>query len=148
MTGQLYINGKDAYDNWGIFLEDGALSSLMTPAPCKEFISNKYRSKSGKHMIKHNPRLDERDITLSFCMTAKSETVFLANYANFCDDVLSTGELTIRTSFQPNTYYRCIYLSCSQYSQYLRQLAKFSLKLNEPDPSDRGEVSKYEEKTE
>lgn len=144
MIGKLYINGKDAYSTWGIFLEDGSLSTLMTPAPCKEFISNKYRSKSGKHVIKHNPRLDEREITLAFCMTADTIEAFLTNYGKFCDDVLATGELVIRTSFQPDTYYRCIYLSCTQFSQYMRRLAKFSLKLNEPDPSDRGAKSKYE----
>ena len=47
-NGQLYINGKDAYLTWGIFLDETALSTLMTPAPNKEFISNKYRSKDGK----------------------------------------------------------------------------------------------------
>ena len=53
LKGQLYINGKDAYITWGIFLDETALSALMTPAPNKEFISNKYRSKDGKSVIKH-----------------------------------------------------------------------------------------------
>ena len=143
LNGQLTINGKDAYSTWGIFLEDTALSTLMTPAPIKEFISNKYRSKDGKRVIKHNPCLDEREITIAFCMTAKDKATFLANYASFCDDVLANGELLIHTSFQPKVWYRCIYLSCTQFSQYDRELAKFSLKLDEPDPSDRGETSKY-----
>ena len=134
----------DAYASWGIFMDDTALSTLMTPAPNKEFISNKYRAKDGKRIIKHNPRLDEREITVSFCMSAKSESVFLANYAKFCDEVLAKGEMVINTSFLPDTYYRCVYLSCTQFSQYMRELAKFSLKLNEPDPSDRAEKSKYD----
>ncbi len=57
LNGQLYINGKDAYLTWGIFLDETALSALMTPAPNKEFISNKYRSKAESRLIKHNPRL-------------------------------------------------------------------------------------------
>lgn len=142
--GQLTINGKDAFTTWGIFLEDTALSALMTPVPNKEFISNKYRSKDGKRFIKHNPRLDERDITLAFCMTAKDSDTFLTNYGNFCKDVLAKGELNISTSFQPSVVYRCVYLSCSQFSQFKRELAKFSLKLNEPDPTDRGVYPKYE----
>lgn len=137
------INGKDAYTTWGIFMDETALSTLMTPVPNKEFISNKYRSKDGKRVIKHNPRLDEREITLSFNMSAKSPEEFLANYAKFCDEVLATGELVIHTSFLPKVWYRCIYLSCTQFSECIRELAKFSLKLNEPDPSDRGETSKY-----
>lgn len=143
LKGQLYINGKDAYLTWGIFLDETALSALMTPAPNKEFISNKYRSKDGKSVIKHNPKLDEREITLPFNMTAKDSDTFLTNYARFCEEVLAKGELVIRTRFQPNVLYRCIYLSCTQFSQCIREMAKFSLKLNEPDPSDRGETSKY-----
>ena len=142
LKGQLYINGKDAYLTWGIFLSETALSALMTPAPNKEFISNKYRSKDGKSVIKHNPRLDEREITLAFNMTAKDSDTFLTNYAKFCDEVLAKGELVIHTRFQPNVWYRCIYLSCTQFSQFAQEMAKFSLKLNEPDPSDRGETSK------
>lgn len=143
LKGQLYINGKDAYLTWGIFLDETALSALMTPAPNKEFISNKYRSKDGKSVIKHNPRLDEREITLPFNMTAKDTDTFMTNYARFCEEVLAKGELVIRTRFQLNVWYRCIYLSCTQFSQCIREMAKFSLKLNEPDPSDRGETSKY-----
>ena len=142
LKGQLYINGKDAYLSWAIFLAETALSALMTPAPNKEFISNKYRSKDGKSVIKHNPRLDEREITLAFNMTAKDSDTFLTNYAKFCDEVLAKGELVIHTRFQPNVWYRCIYLSCTQFSQFAQEMAKFSLKLNEPDPSDRGETSK------
>lgn len=143
LKGQLNINGYDAYETWGIYMNDTALSALMTPAPCKEFISNKYRGKDGKHVLKHNPRLDERDITIGFNMSAKDEETFLKNYAKFCDDVLSTGELVIRTRFQPNIWYRCIYISCTQFSQFIREMAKFSLKLNEPDPSNRGKIDKY-----
>lgn len=143
LKGQLYINGMDAYTTWGIFLEETALSALMTPAPNKEFISNKYRSKDGKTVIKHNPRLDEREITITFNMTAKDADTFMANYAKFCEEVLAKGELVIRTRFQPNVWYRFIYLSCTQFSQFIQEMAKFSLKLNEPDPSDRGVTSKH-----
>lgn len=143
LKGQLYINGMDAYTTWGIFLEETALSALMTPAPNKEFISNKYRSKDGKTVIKHNPRLDEREITITFNMTAKDADTFMANYAKFCEEVLAKGELVIRTRFQPSVWYRCIYLSCTQFSQFIQEMAKFSLKLNEPDPSDRGVTSKH-----
>ena len=124
LKGQLYINGKDAYLTWGIFLDETALSTLMTPAPNKEFISNKYRSKDGKSVIKHNPRLDEREITLPFNMTAKDSDTFMMNYARFCEEVLAKGELVIRTRFQTNVWYRCIYLSCTQFSQFIREMAK------------------------
>ena len=145
LKGQLFINGKDAYLTWGIYMDGTALSTLMTPAPCKEFISNSYRSMDGKRIIKHNPRLDEREITVAFNMSAKDEDTFLVNYAKFCEEVLATGEIILHTSFQSDVWYRCVYLSCTQFSQFNRELASFSLKLNEPDPSDRGKTSKYAE---
>lgn len=144
IKNQLFINGQNAYGTWGICMDDTALSTLMTPAPNKEFISNKYRSKDGKHVIKHNPRLDERDITIGFNLIAKDEEDFLHKYAKFCKEVLAKGELIINTCFQPDVYYRCIYISCTQFSQFIRQMAKFSLKLNEPDPSNRGVTDKYQ----
>ena len=104
LKGQLYINGKDAYLTWGIFLDETALSALMTPAPNKEFISNKYRSKDGKSVIKHNPRLDEREITLAFNMTAKDSDTFMTNYARFCEEVLAKGELVIRTRLKDREF--------------------------------------------
>lgn len=143
LKGQLYINGKDAYTTWGIFMDDTALSTLMTPASNKEFISNKYRAKNGKRVIIHNPCLDEREITVGFNMTAKDKASFLTNYAKFCNDVLATGEVVLHSSFQAKVWYRCVYLSCTQFSQFRQEMAKFSLKLNEPDPSDRGETSKH-----
>lgn len=142
-TGKLIINGKDAYKEYGIFMDDTALSTLMTPAPNKEFISNKYRSKNGKRVIIHNPCLDEREITVGFHLSAPDVDTFLAKYEKFCNEVLATGEMVIHTSFQPNVWYRCVYISCTQFSQFMREMASFSLKLNEPDPSDRGETSKY-----
>lgn len=124
-------------------MNETALSELMTPSPNKEFISNKSRNKDGKHVMRRNPRLDERDITIGFNMIANDEETFLSNYAQFCEEVLATGEVVIHTSFQPNVWYRCIYNSCTQFSQFMRQMAKFSLKLNEPDPSNRSEIDKY-----
>lgn len=143
LTGQLYINGKDAYKTWGIHLGSDALSALMTPAPNKDFVSNAYRAYDGKRVVRNNPRKDERDITITIYLSAKTETEFLTKYASFCEE-LATGYLVIRTSFQPKVYYRCLYTSCTQFSQYNRQLAKFSLKLNEPDPSNRDETDKYD----
>ena len=49
LNGQLYINGKDAYLTWGIFLDETALSTLMTPtmdnmaAAVKALVDNGYR---------------------------------------------------------------------------------------------------------
>lgn len=136
MTGELHINGKDAYATWGISMDDTSLSTLMTPAPNKDFIENKSRTEHGKRVSPSSPKVDERTVTLQINLTAKDEAQFFARYALFCAE-LETGVLNIRTKYQPNVTYKTIYLSCSQFSQFMRGIGKFSLKLNEPNPKDR-----------
>ena len=136
MTGDLFINGKDAYDEWGMFLDETSLSSLMTPAPNKEFIKNSSRLEHGKRVITSNPMKDERNLVLQVCFTAQTEDLFFKRYVSFCKE-LDTGVLTIKTKYQPDVMYKTIYVSCNQFSQFMRGIAKFSLKLIEPNPNDR-----------
>ena len=136
MTGELFINGKDAYTSWGVSMDDTSLSALMTPAPSKEFIENKSRLEHGKRVVRNNPKVDERDLTLQINLTAKDETQFFNRYLSFCEE-LETGSLNIRTKYQPTVLYRTTYLSCNQFSQFMRGIGKFVLKLNEPNPKDR-----------
>lgn len=134
--GELYINDKDAYITWGISMDTTSLSSLMTPSPNKEFIENKSRLEHGKRTFNSCPRIDERNIILTFNLTAKTEEQFFSRYSKFCEE-LATGFLNIKTKYQPDVIYRTIYISCSQFTQFMRGIGKFSLKLNEPNPSNR-----------
>ena len=102
----------------------------------KELIENKSRLEHGKRVVTSNPKKDERDLTLTINLTARNETQFFERYASFCEE-LGTGVLNISTKYQPNVVYKTIYLSCNQFTQFVRQIASFSLKLNEPNPDDR-----------
>ena len=113
MEGEFYINDKDAYTTWGISMDTSSLSALMTPPPMKEFIENKSRLENGKRVITSDSKIDERNITLTFNLTAKSEDLFFVRYNSFCEE-LATGVLHIRSKYQPNVVYKTIYLSCNQ----------------------------------
>ena len=136
MKGELFINSKDAYTTWGISMDTSSLSALMTPPPAKELVENKSRLEHGKRVMTSSPKVDERNVTLSINLTAKNEQQFFERYLSFCSE-LETGVLHISTSYQPNVVYKMIYLSCSQFTQFMKGIAKFSLKLNEPNPKDR-----------
>lgn len=138
-AGEFYINNKDAYTTWGISMDTSSLSSLMTPPPMKEFIENKSRLEHGKRVIKSNPKIDERNITLTFNFTAKNEEQFFLRYNSFCEE-LAIGVLHIKSKYQPDVVYKTIYLSCNQFTQFMRGIAKFSLRLVEPNPADRSIV--------
>lgn len=137
------INGYDAYTRWGISLSDGAISALMTPAPMKERLSNDVRVEHGSRTTNQSPKLASRDVTLEMHLSASSRSDFFTKYASFCDE-LATGALNIKTAFQPSVTYRMLYVSCTQFTAFVNGLAKFSLKLTEPNPSNRSTESAYE----
>lgn len=136
MKDELYINGKDAYTTWGISMDDTSLSELMTPVSNKEFVENESRLEHGKKVIVSNPRLDARNVTLKINLSATSEQQFFERYNSFCKE-LATGVLEIKSKYQPDVVYKTIYQSCSQFSQFMRGIGKFTLKLVEPNPNDR-----------
>lgn len=140
-AGELFINGKDAYTTYGVSLTDGGLSALMTPPPMKELIESTYRKKHGKVVIPKDVKMDSRDINLEMHLTAPDKTTFFSRYSAFCSE-LAKGVLTINTKYMSGVYFRVIYLSCTQFTEFVQEMAKFTLKLNEPDPSNRGATDK------
>lgn len=137
MQEELIINSRDVYIEYGISMTQQGLSALMTPAPMKAVIESKSRQVHGKQFVNKNPRFDSRDLTLPIHLTARNKDQFFDRYSRFCSEILATGYLEIRTKYQPTVVYRCIYTSCSQFSEFITEYASFSLKLTEPDPSNR-----------
>ncbi len=136
MKGELFINGKDAYSQWGIGLENGSLLKLMTPVPNKDMITNKSRLEHGKRILPDGVRLDERTLTLEIHIVARDKADLFSKYDSFCAE-LAKGILEIRTSYQPGVCYRMQYLSCDNLSGIVDGIVKFGLKLCETNPSDR-----------
>lgn len=143
---KVYINDaqKDTQEKWGILFADGSLSTLMTPAPLKSYITNKSALSTGKQVLTASgtlPKVDERDFQLTFGLHARNFAEFITRYRAFVAE-LQKGAFTLTVhmqdgeTFLKETYY-LLYLSCSQYSEYNGRLAKFVLKVNEPDPAAR-----------
>nr|WP_308570834.1 hypothetical protein [uncultured Prevotella sp.] len=136
--GELYINGLDAFENWGVSLTDSSLTTLMEPEPLKDPVSNKSVSENGKQVRKEDtPKVDERDITLSLQMHAKDRSHLFSQLLAFKSE-LKKRRIEIRTRYEKDVIYRCDYTSCTQYKSFNRGIATFSLKLNEPNPANRG----------
>lgn len=135
---ELKINSKDAYATWGLILENGSLTALMTPSPNKSYIENKSTTQHGKQVYIPliGAKIDERSIQLNVAFRANSESEFYTRYNSFCEE-LRGGWLHIETCYQPNIIYKCTYESCQSYNAFNGRLAKFILKLNEPNPMDR-----------
>ena len=140
-AGQLYINGSDAYTTWGISLENSSgLSALIAPAPLKDMVENASAIENGKRVVRTDRPQDERTVTLNIHLVAPDETTFWSKYASFCSE-LAGGAVNIKTSFQSTIEYHFDYLSCSQFSEWQRGIAKFTLRLVEPNPASRTPIN-------
>lgn len=132
----LIINGKDARSEWGVVTTTNTLSTLLAPAPMKEYPAFNSRLEHGTRTDTSAPRLAQRDLNLEIQMTAKSPEDFYRQLAGLTAE-LQKGSFTLQTTDRTGTVYRLVYVSCSSFTQFRRGIAILSLKVSEPDPSDR-----------
>ena len=130
----LLINSKDAYVTWGVRMGDGFLDALGASAPMKEFIENKSRLEHGKRVIINNPKVDEREITLSFTIEGSSQSDYQSKKKAFFEE-LYRGVIDIKIPANSNE----VYLGKSvSYAQSIdRTFGKISSKFSEPNPANR-----------
>ena len=138
MKNELIINNKDAYATWGVRMGDNFLDVLGASSPMKEFIENKSRLEHGKRVIINNPKVDEREITLSFTIEGNSQSDYQSKKKAFFDE-LYKGKIDIQVPANSSEIYHLIYLGKSiTYAQGLdRTFGKISAKFNEPNPANR-----------
>lgn len=136
--GELFINDMDAFGMWGVCLSDSSLCSLVEPEPLKDAVSNKSSTEDGKQIRKEaKPKVDERDITLFVQLYATSRDDMFNKLIAFKKE-LKKRRINIRTKYEKDVVYRCDYKSCKQFKSYFKEMATFSLTLNEPNPANRG----------
>lgn len=141
-AGELYIydfsasEWKDAYTTYGVTFDATALSNLMAPAPLKGMIENKSAVENGKSVVRTGRPYDERTLSLGFNLVAKNRNDFFTKYAAFCS-VLAAGRLDIVSGYNTSVVYHLDYLSCQSFGEYAFGIAKFVLRVAEPNPGNR-----------
>lgn len=137
-TPILEINGKDARASWGVIPNTKLMAALLAPAQAKDAIQSESRLEHGTRTIipDGSVKLAKRDITLEVGMTAPDLPTFVSRYQEFIEE-LTSGWLNIQTSLIPGVIFKCRYVSCTQFTNYNGRLAKFILKLEEPNPKNR-----------
>lgn len=117
---------------------DDFLDVLGASSPMKEFIENKSRLEHGKRVIINDPKIDEREITLSFTIEGNSQSDYQAKKKAFFEE-LYKGVVDIQVPANSNEIYHLIYLGKGVvYAQSLDQtFGKISAKFNEPNPANR-----------
>lgn len=137
MTGELLINGKDAYTQWKINMGDDFLNNILTPAGMKEFVENQSRLNNGKEVLYTYPRIDARDVTLLFVIEGNTPDEHLRNLQSFSQE-LQKGKVEITIPPLGSEIYRLTYQRSQSFAQSSdRTLSKLTVKFNEPNPSNR-----------
>lgn len=138
MTGELYINGQDAWTAWGVNMGEGFIDAIDGFVPLKGFIENESRAEHGKRVLATDPKVASRDITLSFTIKGDSEADYRAK-RNAFEAELCKGMLTVKAPVLGEQVYKLIYLgkNVSYGLNLSRTFATFAAKFEEPNPADR-----------
>lgn len=140
MTGDLIINGKDAFSTWGVRMGDGFLDAIDGFNQMKDYIENESRLEHGKRIITDNARVDSREITLQFTIEGDSESDYRTKKKAFQTE-LEKGAVSIKVPVLGSEVYKLVYLGKSiSYGLSLdRCFGKVSSKFEEPNPTERSE---------
>lgn len=133
------INGSDALATYGVVFPDTSLNQLMNFVPLKPYIENASAKIDGVQVLSTGqfvPHVDKQDYTLVFYLYADSITQFNTRRDAF-EAVLKAGAFTLWVEERPTNLYRLLYHNSSQFTQYNGRLAKFTLKVTEPNPNNR-----------
>ncbi|WP_298109390.1 hypothetical protein [uncultured Bacteroides sp.] len=140
MTGDLFINGKDAFTTWGVRMGDGFLDAIEGFNQMKDYIENESRLEHGKRVITDNAKVDSREITLQFTIEGSSENDYRTKKKSFQVE-LEKGAVNIKVPTLGSEVYKLVYLgkSLSYGLSPDRCFGKVSSKFCEPNPMDRSE---------
>lgn len=141
MTDKLYINGVDAWTQWGVFLEEGSYERLLRGAPMKSPIENKSALQHGKDVYLTSRKVDERDVQVVFCF--KKSTDFLTKYKSFIETI-QAGKVIEGETYplelgvkDLGIVYKLVYSECVDMSGMGLIAGKVAVRFNEPNPTNR-----------
>lgn len=144
MKGQAYITNelisisdKDLGE-YGITLIRGwreALKGLLKP---KSYVTNQSRLENGKRYTiptADSVKYESRELSISMLLEGTSVDDYLDKLSSFQDAI--SGMFVLRVPCLKNRQFTLVYSECSKYGDYGDKKGIFTLKLIEPDPTNR-----------
>lgn len=139
MRGDLIINGKDAYETWGVRMGEGFIDAISAPPQMKAYIENRSRLEHGKRVIvDKEPKQEDRSLTLQFTIQGDSPSDFFSKRNAFFEE-LRKVKIDIKVPKLGEEVYHLLYTGKSTtYGQSIsRTFAKVASKFDEPNPANR-----------
>lgn len=138
MKGELYINGYDAWEAWGVSMGEGFIEAIDSPSSLKSFIYSESRLENGRRVDVSNPRMASRELTLGFTITGASKEDHRDKKASFLE-MLQRGTFDVRIPALGKEVYHLVYsgksvsYGCSKTGCF----SHFNTKVEEPNPANR-----------
>lgn len=134
----LYINNKDAWLTWSVFLIEDSYDNLMMPVSPKSYVENDFRSQPGKQILLRNYQPKDRNIQLVFGITCDSKVDYMQKFEALVNEM--TGNIFEMAVVPLGTIYK-VYLPEDCFLNLVTgtgfREGKLSVRVNEPNPSDR-----------
>lgn len=136
MTGQLFINTKDAFTTWGAVMQSGCFEELLKPAPSKPFPENESRATDGKEVVALNPRKAAREVTLKISISGTSRADYLTKYRAFFTEI-AAGISVFKVPVLGESY-RLVYKDVQQMKYGATpSFSSFNIQFEEINPANR-----------
>lgn len=71
MSGRFYIDGKDAFTEYGIYVQEGGYNELVAYPPLKAVTSNDWQEEDGIEPDLSEPTLNTKEFSLKIVLSGK-----------------------------------------------------------------------------
>lgn len=71
MTGRFYIDGKDVYTEYGVYVQEAGYNDLVAFPPLKSVTSNDWQEEDGIEPDLSDPKLNTKEFSLKIVLTGK-----------------------------------------------------------------------------
>ncbi len=128
----------DAYDRYGLSLDDGTAGQLIMATPDKEPVGYSNALSDGVSYLGGSVGVkDEHTMSLEAHIYAPDEAEFLRRHDLFVNEVCNLGRgefIRLKTKRHPNRVYRVMYRNFQQFTTFNMEMAMFMWVLKEPHP--------------
>lgn len=128
----------DAYLRYGLSLENGARSKLLTPMPMKTPTNASEPTIDGVAFSAETiGKSDKHEFSFDIHIVASSENDFITKYDLFCQEILRGQYFQLKLGKRVGEVRHLLYDGCEPFQEFKLEMAKFTLSVNEPHPEIR-----------
>lgn len=130
-------NYVDIYDTYGVSFIKGSYLTLLKKSASKEYVTNNSRLDDGVQMIASSDyaKYNSRSFSVSILLEAPSKSDFVSRVENFTEKI-SRGAFFLKIPSIQRVFL-LVYNDIEIKQEYRKYKATFTLKLTEPNPTDR-----------